>query len=292
MYPHVMAAFYATPWAILPSKLLEIESFLRLRIAGERVPAERIEAAVSQRRTDGSYMVGRVGVVPIMGTIVQRASGMEQSSGAVSAERIGSQIQAMAADNSVKKILLHIDSPGGSVFGIQELVDRIRSVGNSKKIVAFADPMAASAAYWIASAAREIWVTPSGQVGSIGVIAAHQDESAADAAAGVKTTLITSSPYKAEGHPSVPLSDEAQSHLQSQVNHYDQVFTAAVARGRGVTESVVRKTYGQGRMVLAEAARAAGMVDRVGTLEEVLSKMDAPPGVSAISARARAVEVG
>jgi signal peptide peptidase SppA len=289
-YPAIHAAFFNTPHLITAEKLAEIELFLRSKFhpgawddEGDRRPAAGPR--------DNVQMVGRVAVVPVMGVLAQRMNLMSAMSGGTSTESLGATIDNLVADRGVRSILLNIDSPGGSVFGIPELADKMLRAREDKKIVAVANATAASAAYWLASQASELVVTPSGRVGSIGVIAAHTDESKAEEMAGVKTTYITAGEFKGEGYK--PLTDESQAALQREVNAYYGMFTAAVAKGRGVTAHRVEQDYGKGRTVLARDALAAGMVDRVATLEATLRRMagDEAAASSARAARERTAQM-
>lgn len=301
-YGHVWRAVYNQPLAVLPEKLEEIRAFLLLKTNGEDVPDEAVQdirdrrrereesllAEVASmggsRRGDGSIQVGRTAIVPVFGVLAQRVSMIERASGGVSTEEIGATLSGLVADRQVRSIILAFDSPGGSVYGVDELAKRIQSYGGEKKIVGIADSLAASAAYWLLAQTAEVTVTPGGQVGSIGVIAAHTDISEAEKKLGMKTTLVTSSPFKAELAPEAPLSAEARDELQSKVDYYHGKFVAAVAKGRGKAENRVSKEFGQGRMKTAEAAVASGMADRIGTLEQVLRRLDSG---SSAGARAR-----
>jgi signal peptide peptidase SppA len=157
------------------------------------------------------------------------------------------------------------------VTGVDELSKMIYDARGSKPIVAVANHLMASAAYWIGTAADELVVTPSGEVGSIGVFAAHQDVSAAMEKEGVKTTLISAGKYKTEGNPFEPLTDEAHASIQARVDDYYSMFTKAVARNRGVNVADVRGGFGEGRVVGAQQAVSLGMADRVATLDDVIS---------------------
>jgi ClpP class serine protease len=97
------------------------------------------------------------------------------------------------ADDNVRAIVLNIDSPGGSIFGTEELFNKIMAARGSKPITAVVNSVAASAAFWIASAADEIVITPGGMIGSVGVYMVHTDLSAAIAEDGVKETFISAS---------------------------------------------------------------------------------------------------
>ena len=127
-----------------------------------------------------------------------------------------------------------LDSPGGSVYGVSELADEIMNARAQKPVIAIANSLAASAAYWIGCSASELYVTPGGEVGSIGVWQAHFDYSQALAAEGVTPTLISAGKYKVEGNPYAPLGEDALGFMQSRVDDYYAVFTKSVARGRGV----------------------------------------------------------
>jgi len=201
-------------------------------------------------------------------------------------------------DARVKAIIFDVDSPGGSVEGVTELASEIYNARKKKPSIAVANAQAASAAYWLASAAGELVVTPSGQVGSIGVYVAHQDESKALENEGVRITLISAGKYKTEGNPSEPLADEARAAIQSKVDDYYTMFVKGVAQNRGSTQAAVRDGYGQGRMVLASQAVKLNMADRVATLDDVLARYGASttsenlPDASAQSLGARADDMG
>ncbi len=287
-YAGVLHAFRKHPWAITPEKFAEIEGFLQGKVAAPRKLVVRGQKAPEARGGGGVQMAGRIALLPLFGVISQRANLMSEISGGTSAEMYGRQLEALVADRQVKAIVMVIDSPGGSVLGVPELAAKINALKADKKIVAIADAIAASAAYWLGCQASELNVTPSGQVGSIGVIAQHVDESAANEKAGIKTTLVTAGRYKGEGDPSQPLGDEALAQMQKMVDDYYGMFVRDVARGRGKTENRVKSDFGQGRVVLAEEAVSRGMADRVATLDQVLSRLGAGAGTSAAAAQARA----
>lgn len=278
-YLHVVRAVLARPWAIDRESIewAAITDILAMRLAGQMLSADDIEARIAAAAAGHGSRNGRrretsVAVVPIYGTIVPR-SGSMRTSGATSAEDIGAEFDAALASAEVDGIVLDVDSPGGQVQGIPELADRIRAARGSKPIAAVANHEALSAAYWLASAADEIVVTPSGKVGSIGIIAAHQDISEAQKQLGVRTTLLTKGRRKAEGNQFEPLTDDARASIEADLELYYGMFTTGVARGRGVGVDTVRSDYGEGGTVMAKAALAAGMVDRIGSLEEEIHRV-------------------
>lgn len=273
-YSHILKAIYEMPWAIQQEKLAAIVEMVHLRANGletsfadaERAP---VMAAMSAPARNG----GSVAILPIFGTISQRMNVMSDFSGGTSTEKFTTSFRQAMADSSVKAIVLNVDSPGGTIYGVDELASEIYKARGEKRVVAIANSLSASAAYWIGSAAEEFSVTPGGEVGSIGVFAAHMDESTALAAEGIKTTLISAGKYKTEGNPYEPLSEEARTAMQSRVDDYYGMFVDAVARNRGVTAGRVKTGYGQGRVMGAQDALKAGMVDRVATLDQTLARL-------------------
>ncbi|HXT31367.1 MAG TPA: S49 family peptidase [Vicinamibacterales bacterium] len=271
-YAAILRAAADTPWAIEREKLDAIMAFLALKASGADI--DPTAAGVKMQGAPGGVRrAGAVAVIPIMGTIAHRASWLEGASGGTSTETIAAMLRAALEDPSVASIVLDVNSPGGSVSGVPELAAEIRAAREEKKIVAIANASAASAAYWLASQASEFWVTPSGKVGSIGVFAAHEDISKALEQEGVNVTLVHAGKHKVEANPFGPLSEDARAAIQADVDAYYGMFTRDVAKGRGVSAAAVKSGFGEGRMVVADRAVAEKMADRVGTLDELLTKL-------------------
>ena len=276
----VLQAFYNTPWAIMPARLAAIAAVIDRWASGEKLSQAQIAAAIDRRDTRQAATTrrsagkGAVAVLPIFGTIAHRAHMVEDVSGpgGTSTEKFTLAFRRAVADPEIGHIVLDVDSPGGSVEGVPELAAEIFKARGEKPITAVANALAASAAYWIASAADELVVTPSGEVGSIGVFAAHEDLSEHLEAAGIKITLISAGKHKTETSPFAPLSDEAREAIQHRVDDYYGMFIRDVARQRGVSPKDVRGGFGQGRVVGAREAVAEGMADRVATLDDVLRR--------------------
>jgi signal peptide peptidase SppA len=227
-----------------------------------------------RKATGSSASTGEgVAVIPIHGVIEQRPSLWTEYGLGSSTEVIGDRLEAAMADSAVKAIVLDVDSPGGTVPGVEELADRIFEASHEKPIVAVANSLMASAAYWIGSSAGRIVAAPGSDLGSIGVYMAHIDISQALANEGVKVTIIKAGKFKAEGNPYEPLPQAAAENWQGEVDSIYSDFLASVARGRGVSVATVRSEYGQGRTMLADAAVKNKMADRVATLSSVVAEM-------------------
>ena len=269
-------------WAIDEDTGQAMLQILQRRAEGVLLSRADIEATVSAamaaRPTRDATPVTRgagVAVIPIFGLLSHRAHMVRDLSGpgGTSTELTSHALQQALANPEVSSIVLDVSSPGGSVEGVLELAAEIRAGRAQKPIVAVANAMAASGAYWIASQATELAVTPSGAVGSIGVYGIHRNEAKALEAAGIELTVVSAGRCKTEGFPTGPLSDEARDYRQGQVNAIYERFLGDVAVGRGVQVDRVRDTFGEGRMVLADEAVARGMADRVATLGEVIADL-------------------
>ena len=280
----LVCEFLSTPWAILPERLSAMCQVIA-RVVAEREASPDVMAQVradaqeiEARRGEAASVAGNGGgiaVLPFYGTSVQRTTPMQDVSGSglMSIARFTQTFRAALADDSVGGILLDFDSPGGSVYGVMELANEIYQARSQKPIFAIANSLAASAAYWLATSASEFYVTPGGEVGSIGVFAAHQNLAKALEKEGVETTLVSAGKYKTEGNPFGPLSDDARAAMQSRIDAYYGAFTRGIAKNRGVDVATVREGMGEGRVISASAAKAENMVDGVATFDDVVRKL-------------------
>ncbi len=291
-YLHVLNYVRGAIWAIDRDKLDEIWAVLSFRASGGVFTDEEIQARIGAR-SDGPAASGggATAIVPLRGVVAHRIGSMSESSGGMSAERFTRMIQQAAADPSVSSILIDTDSPGGTVNGVSEAADAVYQARQSKPVIALANGMMASAAYWIASQAHEIVAVPSlldASIGSIGVYTVHADMSAALEKDGIKATIVSAGKYKTAANPYEPLSEEELANMQSRVDATYEQFLATVARGRGVDVSAVRGGYGEGRAVSAAAARKAGLVDRIATMDATLARLGSPQVRGKIMSGARA----
>lgn len=277
-YARIISEALTTPWAILPTKLAVIRNFLAVKSQGGDIPRSEIEAFIQTDKPKSNTVKtarGSVAVIPVHGTIVQRANYFTEISGGVSTQSIGEQIDKMANDASVEAIILDMHSPGGTVYGVGQLADKIAAI-KSKPVIAVANSLVASAAYWIGSQASEFIVTSDAEIGSIGVYQMTFDETKALDNMGIVPTMIKSTELKASGNPYEPLTDAMRAELQKGVDDYYRQFVAAVARGRKTTAETVENLYGKGGTVRANEAVRVGMADKIGTLGEVLTRFGTP----------------
>jgi ClpP class serine protease len=205
----------------------------------------------------GYCMAGPVAVIEVSGTLVQKLGSVHSYSGLTGYDGIRQNLFAAIEDPAVKAI----DSGGGEVAGAFDLCDAIYAARGIKPMWSILNESAYSAAYAIASATDHITVPRTGGTGSIGVICAHCDLSQALTAAGVKVTFITYGDQKADGHPEIPLSDEAHARFQADINTMGELFVETVARNRKLAAATVRDL--QAATFMGEKGVALGLADEV-----------------------------
>lgn len=264
--PTLLADLMAQPWAMEPAYLAaflaDVECAQGMLAADGMVPTEDTQGtkpALNVR--DG------VAHIAIDGPMLKRVSPVLKMFGmrATSTADVGADIDRALADESVKSIMLDIDSPGGIVSGVSELADKVALANTVKPVSAHASDMAASAAYWVMSQARAISANPSAMVGSIGVYNVMVDSSGAAAKQGLKVNVVSSSPLKGAGVNGSVVTEEQLADAQRLVNNYSEMFNAAVCRGRHMADASPVAT---GQVWLASDAVARGLIDRVCSAEQ------------------------
>lgn len=254
-------------WALRPDVL----DIVANRIANPLALAP--EAALAS--TADVPVTGGVAVISLRGVLTARPSLLNLLMGGTGGglALFRSCLREAIGSDEIGSILLEIDSPGGSTDLMAEVAAEIRAYRGEKPIIALANIQACSGAYWLASAADEVVVTPSGRAGSIGVYVIHIDESGLEEQIGIKSTYVSAGKYKIEGNPSEPLDEDAQAALQEIVDDYYALFVEGVAAGRGATAAQVEGGFGQGRVLTAKTAVKEGLADRVDSFEGVVSKL-------------------
>jgi signal peptide peptidase SppA len=230
-------------------------------------------AAYSARaRGDKTYAIqDGIAIVPVEGTLVHKSGYVGSSSGTMGYDGLEAQIKAAIQDPDVRGILLDMDSPGGEVAGVQELANLLSN--STKPVWAHANEMAASACYWLASAADKIVLTSTAEVGSVGVLMAHADYSEALANEGIKVTLIHSGANKVDGNPYAALPDAVRADFQTDIDALRNLFAGSVADYRSLTTAQVLAT--EARMYRGQAAVDIGLADEVMSFDDTLKKFSA-----------------
>jgi signal peptide peptidase SppA len=242
-------------------------------LAEDHLPRFVLRAGMSAAASSASSVrSGGIAVIPVYGAVMPRAGWL-----GTGMDSLRSQLRAHAADSSVAAIVLDIDSPGGTVAGTPETAEAVAEAAKAKPVIAVANTLAASAAYWIGSQASQFVAAPSADVGSIGAMALHVDISKMLSDAGISVTMIRSAPFKNEATLFSPLSDEAKAHIQGRVDEAGGDFLRSVAMGRKISQTKVKEDFGQGRVYGAREALSRGMVDRIATLDQIVSELAQKP---------------
>lgn len=266
--PHLAQRLFNTPLALHPQKAEVVMAALADRFgiahisrAGAWDFDDDEDFSRAAREDHGYDNLEGIAVIPVHGTLVQKLGSLRPYSGMTGYDGIRHAFLSALADPDIKAICLDVESPGGEVAGCFDLVDEIYQARGIKPVHAILTECAYSAAYAIASAADRIVVPRTGGVGSIGVIVMHVDWSQQLQKDGLKVTIITYGDRKAETNPYVPLSDTARESLQAEVDAMGKLFVDTVARNRGISDDVIRKT--QAACFMAPEGVRLGLADAV-----------------------------
>lgn len=265
----VLSFIDKTPWAIKPDALEKI-----IAIANRSYSEPQLVAAIKSEQSlliPESNDNNEIAIIDVIGSIFARANLFTEVSGAVSLEALERQLDTALYDDSIKAIILRIDSPGGEVTGTHEFVNYLDEACEIKPIVAYVAGMACSAAYWIASATSHIYVDKTATLGSIGVVAAWTDDSKARTAAGLTDYEVVSSQSPKKRLD--PKLDDGRAELQKQIDGLADIFIDDVAAFRDVSRDKVLSDFGQGSTFLANEAITLGMADEISSLREVIAEL-------------------
>lgn len=281
-----MSAFwnyvFGYPWAMDTGTFRRMEQILIRHSIGERLSRDEIAATIGRApetadpRNRKYEVSGTTAIIPVQGVLAKHAdevNGMSQPRG-MSYEALQKQISIALADPSVNSILLHFESPGGSVNGLRETVESVRAARLKKPIAAHIEGMCASAAYWLAAATDHITASDSALIGSIGTIMVMEDWSKRYEMEGVKTIVARSHPDKALGQGGEEIPQREIDHANKIVGELGKVITDSVLELRGISDELhAQSNFGQ--VHLPTAAIAMKLIDRVSTFEEALAELGA-----------------
>lgn len=273
-----MKNYYNEPMAIRKEALavLATESLSALQSLQEKkteiASALQIKTESNFSEKYGISVKSTVAIIPILGCLQQRPDIVSQFFGWTTYEQCKAQLLIAMQDEEVARIILDIDSPGGSIYGVADLAEMIYVAREKKPIIACVNNFAASAAYWIASACSEVVLASEASLtGSIGVVAIHKDVSKFEEKIGIKTTEITAGKYKRAVSNYEPLDKTGRDMLQEQVDKFYSIFVDAVAKYRGVSSASVLERMADGKDFIGIDGINAGLANRVESLESLLS---------------------
>jgi signal peptide peptidase SppA len=232
----------------------------------DHVPAARRQYTVEQR----------VARISIDGTLVHKLGGVSPWSGMVGYDCLERVITDAKENKEVGAILLDMDSPGGEVSGCFDFARKLRTMGaraGGKPIVCFANEMACSAAYAIASSCDAVMTTETGVVGSIGVWTMQVDMTKGLTKDGIEVTMIRAGERKARGGPYEVADDETFTKLQGWVDETWRIFADHVAEGRGISAEAILAL--EGEWFTGTDAKALGLVDAVDSPDAIFEAVAA-----------------
>ncbi len=259
-------------WLLEGRALARVEALLRQPLpARQRGEAPKLATYDVKGKQD--QRGGAVAVLGLQGIIEYKQSLLGMLLGGTDLQAFAQQFEAAVGNPRVDTIVLYCDSPGGSGTGVPETAAMIRKARSDRRVVAYVDPLCASACYWLASAASEVVGMPSCEVGSIGVYDLHVSHAGALEKAGEKVTIIAEPPLKTGGNPYENLDPEAAAEFRRQVVALYQDFVKNVAVNRRKERATVERDFGRGMLVSAKDGLRAGMLDRLETASEFTSKL-------------------
>lgn len=268
-FDHILRELYCEPAMITPDFHRVICGIVRDHISGAAHQPGGCHAQHGGEQSDPvqTRLVGDIAVVQAFGPMIMRPGFFERvSMGVTGTDEIAEEMSDMDADPHVGGVLLHIDSPGGSAYGVPELAAQIQAM--SKPVVAYTDRIMASAAYYIAAGSSAIYASPSAVVGSIGVYSAFLDETRAYEMEGLKVELFKSGDYKGMGLGGTALTDDHRAEIQRLVDSLYADFAGFVRDARGADRSVM-----DGRVFRGQAAIDADLIDAVGTIDDAMAEL-------------------
>jgi len=210
-------------------------------------------------------MTGKVAVIPIAGMISD-------------SEPVIEQLKKFGSDNAVKAVVLRINSPGGGVAPSQEIYEEVRKLNARKPVLASMGSIAASGGYYIAAATRKVYANPGTMTGSIGVVMPFVSFKDLVDKIGLKGMAVKSGEFKDIGSPLREMTPEDRQVLQSVVDNVHMQFVDAVAAGRKMPREDVLK-IADGRILTGQQAKALGLVDALGNLEDTVAEAGRMGGI-------------
>jgi len=272
-YAHILSFALEHPWNLTPDMLSVVAGILARHIAGVDSSTE-IAAALVNRKNLPQPRAGSVAIIPVYGMIAPRMNLLSEVSGGTTYQKLTGQLRAAVNDKAIRNIVLDVDSPGGSVAGNSEFAQEVMRARAKKPIIAVAQYTMGSAAYHLSAGATEIVAAPSAQVGGIGTYTIHNDLSEALKNLGVKRTFISAGEGKGDGNDAGSPSEAFLTRANALVNQAFDQFVSNVVKGRGQGMTVDRVTKDWKAFVYsAKEAQANGMIDRVGTLDETVTRL-------------------
>ena len=209
----------------------------------------------------------KIAVLPVVGTIGPEVASIAQAQ-AATPEALRDQLRQAEEDESVRAVVLEINSPGGAVVSTDQMYQSIQGFKEQtgKPVVVSMGQTAASGGYYIATAADSVVANESTLTGSLGVIFEYLNFEEAAEEYGIEQEVVKSGPFKDIGSPTREPTEEELEILQEYVDEGYDGFVEVIVEGRGLPEAEVRE-LADGRIYSGLQAESLGLVDELGDLE-------------------------
>lgn len=269
-YPQIIGKVVKGFWTITEEKHYAILSILEAKLGGQAVFMDDEDDSDSDDNEYQEY--GTTAIIPVKGILGKHLSSMEMSCGGCSMDEVAKMLDVADQSPRITKIVLNMDTPGGTVTGTPELADFIEDVASRKRVIAFTDSECCSGGLWLASKASQFYCAGSAVTGSCGVRMILLDTTKMLENEGIKVNPIFSGKYKLSGASFKPLEPDEREMFQTESDRIHAQFKDAVNTNRSVDEK-----YLQGQVFRGEQAADIGMVDGIcDDLDELLDLISEP----------------
>lgn len=221
--------------------------------------------AIHSGRAPGLARGERVGVVEVTGIIADGKNTLKE-------------LREFGESDSIRAIVVRVDSPGGSVGPSQEIYEAMKRLREKKHVLVSMGSIAASGGFYIACAGEKVYANPGTLTGSIGVISEFPNVSGLLKWAGVTMQTITAGKMKDSGSPFREMSADERAYFQGMLEDVHEQFISAVASGRSVPEAEVRKVA-DGRVFTGRKAKELKLVDELGGLQDAVREAGKLAGI-------------
>ncbi|OFE11388.1 serine peptidase [Pseudohongiella acticola] len=300
-YPHIAMMVFNTPLYATPDLVRSVRAALEPRLLGKSASGDMITELMELSRDEERAIKdveihGRVAIIPVHGILVARRGQIDAAcQELISYERLATVIHAAVKHDLVEEIVLDFHTGGGQAIGCKELADNIRAWSQIKPITAVVNFAAYSAGYYLASACSRIVCSPTGGVGSVGVIIETYEVSKWEEEIGIKYNTFYRGDHKNDFSPHEPITDQAVEQINTRLDYSYNMFVESVASYRGLSAEAVIDT--QARCFSAEEALALKLIDEIAPGQQAVNAIaqkytqSTQPNGRRVQARAKAVDL-
>ncbi|MFT3992150.1 MAG: S49 family peptidase [Luteolibacter sp.] len=242
--PRISSVLYCTPWAILAADHVELSKLYQNYLKGTlgampEIAPKAVENGdwISSGIRYEADLASGIAILSLTGVIAKHAPDLLCGPKLVDLARVDQVVRDLTADDRIQTLVLNINSPGGSMIGLEETAARLREFAAEKRLVAYCDYQMCSAGYFLAAACDEIYCAPSAVIGSIGTYCAALDDSRAWEIDGLELKLFKVGNLKAMGHPGKKWTKEEEEFLQNTADAAGKEFRDWVTSRRPLVEN-------------------------------------------------------